>query len=253
MRTTRERVRLIGGVSGLLLSLGLARSAHAQDPPAPGAAAQSAVVSGVVVDSAGIPIGHAAISLVGQALRAITDSAGRFHLEPVPPGLRLFSVRALGYRPHIWSRTVEPGQSVKERVGLERLDAVFVLPELTVVGEQYVPSRLAGFYQRRQFGIGKFFDREYIDRRSPRSMSDLLLGLAGVRVWGNIMDERIGFVRCARIGVYVDGFRLQGDPSENLRLVNPAYVEAMEIYRGPSELPAEFMSDDCAAIVVWTR
>jgi outer membrane receptor protein involved in Fe transport len=57
----------------------------------------------------------------------------------------------------------------------------------------------------------------------------------------------------AVVGVYVDGFRVPGDPGDALSMINAADVEGIEVYRGPSELPAEFMSDDCAAIVIWTR
>jgi len=209
----------------------------------------------MVVDTAGVPISHAVVSVVGQPLRARTDSAGWFRLESVPPGVRLFSVRALGYRPLMWTLTLRPGQNAHGRISLKQFDAAVVLPELTVVGEQYVPARMAGFYQRRALGLGQYIDREAIERRNPFVMTDLLLGLAGVRVYrtNDPFANEVVFLRCERIGVYVDGFRLWGDPGENLSLINPADVEAMEIYRGAGELPAEFMSDDCAAIVIWTR
>jgi len=255
MATAREILRVLVGACGLLAA-GFAGRAHAQNPPAPLAASTPAVVTGVVVDSAGAAITHAVISVVGQPLRVITDSAGRFRLQPVPPGLRLFAVRALGYRPIMWTLTLEPGQSAKGRIGLHRIDIAVVLPELTVVGEQYVPARIADFYQRRRFGLGHYMDREDIERRNAFMVTDLLEGMAGVRVFhnsGNPFMSQVAFLRCERIGVYLDGSRLWGDPGENLSLINPADVEAMEVYRGPSELPAEFMSDNCAAIVVWTR
>ena len=208
------------------------------------------------MDTAGVPIPHSVVSVVGQPLRAITDSAGRFRLEGVSPGMRLFAVRALGYRPLMWALTLAPGQIAHGRIGLHRIDLAVVLPELTVVGEQYVSSRMAGFYQRRQLGFGHYLDREAIERRNASDMTDLLLGMAGVRVYqdpGDPTKRQVAFLRCGRIGVYVDGFRLWGDVGENLRLLNPSDVEAMEIYKGAGELPAEFMSDDCAAIVIWTR
>ena len=239
---------------GLCLATGSAQGARAQNSPARPDSAP-AVVTGVVMDTAGVPIPHAVVSVVGQPRRVITDSSGRFRLDSLSPGLRLFAVRALGYRPLMWSLTLAPGQSAHGRIGLHRIDTAIVLPELTVVGEQYVSPRMAGFYQRRQLGFGKFVDREAIERRNAFVMTDLLTGMAGVRVYrsNDPFTSEVAFLRCERIGVYVDGFRLWGDPGENLSLINPADVEAMEIYRGASELPAEFMSDDCAAIVVWTR
>ncbi len=41
-----------------------------------------------------------------------------------------------------------------------------MLPELTVAGEQYVSSRMAGFYQRRRLGLGQHIEREAIERRN---------------------------------------------------------------------------------------
>jgi hypothetical protein len=35
--------------------------------------------------------------------------------------------------------------------------------------------------------------------------------------------------------------------------VLPSQIEAMEIFRGPAEMPAEFLDDSCAAIAIWTR
>jgi hypothetical protein len=288
----RYAVRAVVGIGGLLLSQGLAWRARAQNPPAQGAAAQGAVVSGVVVDSAGNPL-HAVVSVVGESLRVVTDSAGRFRLASVPLGLQVVAFRALGYQPRIWALALDPGQGTTGRIVLHELP--FGLPEITVIGRQDVPSRLAGFYQRRRTGLGKYIDREAIARRLTNSIADLLQGIAGVRVGrmpGDPFGIYVAFARCgdllshapptpappmcvgklkdcphgnptgptpgagparSPVGVYVDGFRALGDPGEILGMINPADVEAIEVYRGPSELPAEFMSDDCAAIVIWTR
>ena len=40
---------------------------------------------------------------------------------------------------------------------------------------------------------------------------------------------------------------------EMLERVNPSDIEMMEIFRGPSELPAQFNDGNCGAIAVWTR
>ena len=100
----------------------------------------------------------------------------------------------------------------------------------------------------------------------------------------------IAFARCneypPKINVYLDGHKVisrvsLGEPGGDLGLrlmqggisnaelahrrevrasvgemldrVHPAGIELMEIYRGPSELPAEFNDGNCGAIVIWTR
>ena len=289
MLTRRGVARAVVGIGALVLSESFARGARAQNPPNPVVPLPPATVSGVVVDSAGIPIPHAVFSVVGESLRVITDSQGRFRLT-VPPGPRLVAVRALGYRPLMWAVTLGSGLEASGRIRLQR--ASIVLPEMTVVGERYVPSRLAGFYQRKRIGFGKYIDPETIAGRFTNSTADLLQGIAGVRVTnapGDPFNYLVSFSRCnliessggsfagamivggrgqstsptsppslgpaakSPVGVYVDGFKVPGDPGQILGMINPADVEAIEVYRGPSELPAEFMSDDCAAIVIWTK
>jgi len=301
MKTPRGVARAVVGIGALVLSESLVRAGCAQNPPIPTPPPPPAIASGVIVDSAGLPIRHAVLSVVGESLRVATDSTGHFRLL-VPPGPRLLAARALGYRPLMWSVGLVSGVESSGVIRLQQLS--IVLPEMTVVGERYVPSRLAGFYHRQQSGFGKYLDPEYIARRwSVLSTADFLNGIAGVRVsHADPLTPTVGFMRCASgggviaappptpepsdrwvqmgntmvripgsaplpvggtaggtgsarsaVGVYVDGFKVLGDPGEALSMINPADVEAIEVYRGVSELPAEFMSDDCAAIVIWTK
>ncbi len=43
------------------------------------------------------------------------------------------------------------------------------------------------------------------------------------------------------------------DVIEKLNRIPPGDIEMIEVYRGASQLPAEFHDDGCAAIAVWTR
>ena len=268
-------------VRALLLTLAVAVPAAAQNPPA--APPAPAIVTGTFVDSAGAPISHAVLSVVGESLRVVTDSQGRFHLA-VPPGPRLLAARALGYRPLMWSVTLVSGQETTGRIRLEGLSVV--LREINVVAQPYVPSRLAGFYHRQRTGLGKYLDSVTIVRRFASTTADLLQMVPGIQVrHTDPFTSYISFPRCTRItaeiraarpsclgnpncrptaepevndsrptvAVYVDGFRVFGSPGEILATINPADVIAIEVYRGPSEIPFEFMSVDCAAIVIWTK
>ena len=44
-----------------------------------------------------------------------------------------------------------------------------------------------------------------------------------------------------------------GEADAGLRGVHPLSVEAMEVYTGVAQIPAEFLEDACAVIVIWTR
>jgi len=285
--TSRVVARTVVAIGALVLSESPARRMCAQNPPSQ-VPTPPAIVSGVFVDSAGNPIQHAVLSVVGESLRVATDSTGHFRLL-VPPGPTLLAARSLGYRPLMWAVTLVSGQEYVQRVNLSQLS--ITLPGITVVAQPYWPRRLEGFYKRRQLGFGKYMDREQIDRQVVMRAADLLRQIAGVRVVqdpANPFRYLVGFARCnlmtgvppppmaetpkswlrggetspqltgvaqprSVVGVYVDGFKVTGDPGEVLGMINANDVEAIEVYRGPSELPAEFMSDDCAAIVIWTR
>jgi len=40
---------------------------------------------------------------------------------------------------------------------------------------------------------------------------------------------------------------------ELFAFVRPAEIEAMEVYRGVGQIPAELREDSCAAVIIWTR
>jgi hypothetical protein len=59
------------------------------------------------------------------------------------------------------------------------------------------------------------------------------------------------------VQVYIDGTRVTNSKddtvAEALRLVTPRDIEVMEVYSGVARLPAEFLEDACAVIVIWTK
>ena len=69
-----------------------------------------------------------------------------------------------------------------------------------------------------------------------------------------------GAVSACHVGWFVDGHRMdmpgRTDPvTEGLGTMALENVEAVEVFRGLSEMPAEFAAPDlrCGAIAVWTR
>ena len=264
------------GAWAAVLELALATQAVAQNPAAPAPATPPAIVTGVFVDSAGNPIAHGVLSVVGESLRVVTDSNGRFRLA-VPPGPTLLAARSLGYRPLMWAVTLVSGQESVQRISLGQL--TITLPGITVVAQAWRPDPLAGFYRRSRTGFGKYIGPETIERRAASSVADLLQGIVGIRVGrvgGDPLSFYIAFPMCGTVassmapsgpgnersaphfvagtvGVFIDGFRVLGDPGDILGMVNPGDVAAIEVYRGPAELPAEFYSEDCAAILIWTK
>ena len=55
--------------------------------------------------------------------------------------------------------------------------------------------------------------------------------------------------------VFIDGVRIHGGAAAIDELVSPIEIAAVEVYRGPSEVPVEFSGPEtgCGAIVIWTN
>ena len=148
------------------------------------------------------------------------------------------------------------------------------------------------FYRRRRIGGGIFLDRDQLDQRFYMYTHQLLLGLPGVHVEMNApgTGSKVWFSRCNEsppaIALFIDGIReippwgtsrgygvgsvkrtadrgTQSDTAfddrarfveDMLNSISPTEIEAIEIFKGPGELPAEFNNgDNCGAIVIWTR
>ena len=247
------RVRAISrlGVITAVVSAVLAAPMHAQSA--------TVVVVGSVVDSASaLPVPNAEAVIVGGTMTR-TDSVGGFQLA-VAPGRYLFRVRRLGFEPR--SQAVEIGG------GADTVTLLFVLAEANVslpavlveAREQKYSKQLAGFAQRMRTSgapMSSFITREEIESKQPRLISDLLR-TRSARVNGCSQNGRL----------IVDGIswdwgqrvRARRDPARSALDEFPvADIEAMEIYAGASQIPAQFNMTTGngrvpgCVVVIWTR
>jgi TonB family protein len=215
-------------------------------------------VRGLVTDSAGMPVEGVRVVATGLAAGAArtaeTGPAGVFSIE-LPAGTpAVLAVRRIGYRPDTL-RLASPAGGSPLRVVLQQV-AVPVDP-VRVVGRRQVSDRLGGFYRRQAIGHGRYFGPEEIAARRAFSMTDLLRGIPGARVVSRGAMELVRFRggRCAPL-VWMDGAPM-GAGEVDLNAFAPHSFEGIEVYSGPSSLPAEFQSNvftggSCGAIVLWT-
>lgn len=120
---------------------------------------------------------------------------------------------------------------------------------------EYLASR--GFYQRRAASGGWFLDRPSPEFRYSRTLSNLLRTVPGL----NASDQVGGAVlsssrqqRSCHLAFYVDGTYTSVRNVDELALSD---VEALEVYRGPSEVPLAYhpppYEPTCGAVLVWSR
>lgn len=247
----------------------------------------SSVTGRVTSRVSGAPVPLALVKVVEGRAQTLTDSSGRFRLTGLGASTHVIRVQRVGYLPLELEVDLAPGETVVIPAGFLQLDALAVRIDSIVVtaqGTRLAPSLVGqGFYERRRMGAGVFVDRAAIAAGTAATVSDALRGAAGITisvnpnyhraaraprrgVFGTVegsskmgVDTRkylITMRGCAEIGVWLDGVLIGGTQEIDVDgLVGLVQVEAVEAFRGPSEIPARFANSlyPCGALVLWTR
>ncbi|MFN2564563.1 MAG: TonB family protein [Gemmatimonadaceae bacterium] len=222
------------------------------------AVASTGSIAGTVRDASGARLIGADLLVVGTALRAISDTGGRFRLVGVPPGAGILQIRRLGYRALSVPITIESAATASVMVTLVRLPQELD-PVLVQANRQPGARYLQGFYERRSKGHGYFVTRDQLAAHHWSSTTDVLRSLVpGVRITSSRMARsavRLRGNRCAPL-VWLDGAPAMAGEFD-LDVLSPETISGIEIYSGPATVPAEFRStrglESCGVIVVWSR
>lgn len=201
------------------------------------------------------PVATAAVSVTGHAPEAASNRQGRFILSDVRPGVRHLEVRRIGYAPLRYRIEVTPGVTTEVDIGL--VPTPVEMEPIVATVTRLRRLEIKGFYERKYWGEllgnGYFFSPEYIERWRPWDVRFLVASnVPGIR-WRSPRNRRMsaGFsnLTCS-MKVFVDGVEWGG--GWNLRGFE---VAAVEVYKGPSSLAAEFSGSDarCGAIVIWRK
>lgn len=220
------------------------------------AAPHSALRGRVVQAGAGSPVADTEVRVLDTPLTVVTDPDGRFAFAKVPPGRYGVRFEHLAFGARTDTVTVELRSAVELVVRLT--DRAIALPPLEVSVRSELLAN-AGFYARRSAGFGAFLTRQEWERRDPRLPSDLLRMVPGLRVVpsGNGLDYVVLDRRNCRVRYFLDGARLNS--TFRLDEIPVQWIEALEVYRGPAEVPAQFRGfsaterGGCGVIVIWTR
>ena len=236
------------------------------------AAASAQVVQGRVVDAAsGNPIPGVEVRIDAPDrpdVAAVSDTTGRFYLRATAGGVFRLRTSHVGYAPVV--AEVEVGSGALVEVLLRLSVQPTELAPIEVVSRGRAPDAFlerSGFYERRGGGFGVFRTPEDVERRNVFAPSDLFQGVAGVRLnYVGIQGKDIRMSRgddpdCSP-RIYIDnviarrGGRAASTADPPLdALVAPSAILAVEIYRGPSEVPVEFGGSDvtCGVVIIWTK
>jgi outer membrane receptor for ferrienterochelin and colicins len=241
-------------VHPLLLYLALAPLIPASAQQDSTDATPAAVMGQLVAHGTGLPIPGASVALTGTPLATKTDSLGQFALAGVVPGVFLVEIRAVGYATASWRLTLRPGKVLTHLFEMELLP--YELPEVVVKGKQPLAERrFADFERRRRAGVGYFLTQEQIERRNPATLVDLLVMVRGVKQVC-LTNDCSAIMARSPPGCYPQYF-LDGRESTPYfaRNTPPHDIRGIEVYRGSSETPGEFIGSNsgCGVIVIWTK
>jgi hypothetical protein len=203
-----------------------------------------------------------------QAAAAETDSAGMFRMQAPRLGLFSLSAERIGMAP-VSTGEVRLNLSEELEVELAMSEQPLPLDPLVVKGREGIDiGFLAGYYDRidrnERLGTGHVLTRDRIEERAALDVADLLRELPGISVVQGARQVQSILFRGGARGecvprVFINGIpQNRGGAAGDLAVVDetvrPYDLEGLEVYRGVSEMPAEYYDDTrCGVILLWTR
>lgn len=198
------------------------------------------------------------VALPGLQKFVVTDSTGVFAFT-VPPGTHHMSVK---YQDHVnedYDMIMRAGQHTRLEILLD-VDAVHLAP-VVVVGRPAIGDfGIAGFYQRKRFGFGRFVTAEQLSQDRTQSLADYLSRFG---LHYGCIGMRCGPVRYTSGQPCVVAVMLDGMPEagQQIRALQTQTLGGIEIYRDQSSAPVSMQmalsvdpsSSRCGVVVVWTK
>lgn len=225
-------------------------------------APRSAVILGVVRDTAGRTLAGVHVSAVNASHAVYSRPDGSFLLSTVPPGTQLVRARRIGHAPEVVALVLAAGDTAEIDFVLRPVQE---LPTVVTEGERVRNRNLLGFEERRRSGFGRFIDRAQLDQWQPSRPSDVLRRVAGLTfTYDEQGRKRLTFARSAGLSgqpcpplFYLDGVQYPIQPDEDVDVALPPImeIEGIEIYKGVATVPATMNAPGaaCGVIALWTR
>jgi len=229
---------------------------------APGAPATTVLrgtarLVGIVRRPDGHPMSGARVTLWGSGLSATTGSDGRFALSGLPAGTFSAQARAIGYTPATTSVDLASNQTASTSITLTEQSTT--LAPVTVYGKPNASLReFNDFLQRKRMGFGHFLMPA--DLQNHLAVTDAFRMVPGLRVVPTGTGEAVyGRGGCTPV-VYLDDMKLPDDqsisgsqPPDIDSYIQPTQIMGIEVYTGLGEAPANYDSNSCGVILIWSK
>ena len=238
------------------LALGFASLAAAGEAAAQAEDSLSSLRGPVLSRSRAEPVEQAFVLLLVNGKGALTDDEGRFVIQDVRPILDTVQIRYFGLEPTTTTIQLESGRITDVVFLLSQ--SVLEVAELKVEIRRTMSGKMRGFEERRRKGFGYFITPEQIERRQPQRSSDMLRGVPGVTVGASqaLGPAPVYFRGGSLSGRCEPKLYLDGQPMVQMAFddITAGDLMAIEIYKGASEMPAQWATGgSCGLLVVWTK
>ena len=166
------------------------------------------------------------IAVRGTQIFDVTNSAGSFALAGLPSGrqmIRILYRDSVSYEHPI---KLTSGKALTLSVLLD-VDAIELAPIVVEAKTLRAERSLAGFYDRRKWGFGRFYTRQDLVRRRGLPLQSLL-GESGVSMRCRLRDcipLTWSAGRQCIMSLYLDGVRLPSDQLDLIHLDDLAGVD----------------------------
>jgi hypothetical protein len=213
----------------------------------------SARLSGIVRGPDAKPVHGARIVVWGTGLEATTREDGSFTLAGLPAGTFSVEARMLGFEPRRVAVDLSDRRPASVEIALN--ERVKELSRVVVVGKASRGARdIEGFLQRSRTGMGHYITAADNQLKNAYSFSDALRTTPGVQVMpsGSFGHAILLRGNCVP-SVYLDGTQVADGYTSLDDMVPPQQVAAIEVYAGVAGAPAQYQSNGCGVILVWTK
>jgi hypothetical protein len=179
----------------------------------------------------------------------LTDAEVRVLEADQPAGTQLAEVRRVGYLLGKFPVELRSGHTVDQSMQLTRIVS---LDSIRIVARR---GRYREFDARaRRKGFGTFLTEQQIEQRHAIETSDLL-GMSGMRIVGTGLDTKVVSGRGQQsimLGPCYTNIVIDGIQHQDINLVRPEDIGAMEIYKGQGGTPIEYDAS-CGVVVIHTK
>lgn len=232
-------------------------------------------------DQSSAPLAAVHVSLMGTAIRVVTDAEGRFELTAERSADFVLSFKRLGYQPASSVVSLTLGDTTRLSFFLRPVALTLDAVNVAARGESR-SARLAGFDRRRAHHInGDFITRAMIEQQHTSVTTNLVRIIPGVTVLDSSGTMLLASMRGGRptdIRVFKDmrgrtqvvkgldiapcylAIGIDGVLQEwgfSIDQISPLDIEGIEVYQGPASIPRELMASQsdgyCGVVMIWTR